>query len=279
MFEQIIHSEVVWAAIIASCLTLGGVLLTNRNNRLELIARLKHDSDQRDRERQMALKRDVYVPAIEAITKLPKLMASLADLGAGSATIYKEGTESLSLIMKIQLVATNVTVQATLNLLNEYGTSYMELMLRRSALLDRKSNIDLAQRFIDKALKEQERWVEELKQLNLSGKHDAARLNVINHNFGFEQQNFDKFTAQKNQLLEIQTAEHLQFAKYCVDKSMTLSRLIPQVLFSTRKELELELDEAEYMRQFNASMERGEEVFKNFLAQAKAQIVMQDKEN
>lgn len=279
-FESIVHwfssiPDVVWAAIIASFLTIIGVLLTNRSNRLELMIRLRHESDQRDREREMTLRRDVYVPAIEAIFKLPRFLSDFADLDADQGALYKEITNALSSIAKMQLVAKNKTTQTTMAFTSEFGTSYLGLTLKRLALINRKNNIATLQTMIGKVNKEQERWVEELKQLNLTGKSDPVRAGVINSNFEYAQTDYKKYSAEQKSLMDAQITEHLNFGALCFEKSLNLSKLIPELLFSTRDELELEIDRVQYRQQFDESWKTGEKVFGDFIREAEKQLKKQ----
>ena len=69
--------HVVWAAIIASGLTIFGVTLANRANKKCLILQLNHDAQQKDKEREMQLRRDVYIEAAEAIAEAIKDIQSL----------------------------------------------------------------------------------------------------------------------------------------------------------------------------------------------------------
>ena len=47
--------NVIWAAIIASLLTLIGVVLTNIDNNRRLIKQLEHEGAQRDKEREIRI--------------------------------------------------------------------------------------------------------------------------------------------------------------------------------------------------------------------------------
>ena len=52
------------ATLIAGGMSLAGVVLTNRDARKRLAKQLEHDSTERTREREMALRRDVYLEAL-----------------------------------------------------------------------------------------------------------------------------------------------------------------------------------------------------------------------
>ena len=73
--------DVIWSGLIASVLTLGGVLISNRSNSSRLKLQLRHDAEQKTTERTASLRRDVYLEAAEQLTK------ANAYLGVASRTI------------------------------------------------------------------------------------------------------------------------------------------------------------------------------------------------
>ena len=60
--------NVVWSAIIASLITLSGVWLSNRNSRNLQQNQLRHDAERRNSERELALRKEVYLEALESIS-------------------------------------------------------------------------------------------------------------------------------------------------------------------------------------------------------------------
>ncbi len=264
--------DVVWAAVIASLLTLAGVLVTNRNSRLQLVARLHHDSEQRDRERAMRLKREIYVPATEAVFRLSRIINRLTDLTMTDKEISKESGDALAAIGKVQLIASNATVQAISAYMHMWGTTYMELVLQRTPLIVRKNSIDFLGTLIIKMNNEQERWIEHMKQLNLTGNNNAQVWDVVNQNFKNSQDACSKKISEQKELMKIQQGELSEFAKLCFDKSMLLDGVIPPLLFSARDELELYIDKNEYMRQHEEYWKKGKKVFLEFMDQAEKQF-------
>ena len=129
--------DVIWAAVIASLLTLGGVLLTNRGSSKRLRMQLNHDSAQRDRERQMALRRDVYLPAAESVTRLQALLGSLIDLRTPDENLSRESTTHIAVISKISVIGSIKTVAAVSALLNEFNSAFLDLSFHRIILIER----------------------------------------------------------------------------------------------------------------------------------------------
>src|SRR5262245_49382082 len=101
--------DVVWSGVIASILTLSGVLVSNWSNTKRLLVQLKHDADENQKERVAGLRREVYLTAAEELTKASTYLGSLpqADLAKVNAA---EGLQGFFVAAtKLQLVAEPTT--------------------------------------------------------------------------------------------------------------------------------------------------------------------------
>lgn len=74
--------EVVWAALIAALVAFTSTVLSNRNSRKQLKLQLDDNALQRDRDRTMCLRRDVYLPAAEALARLQGALGKLTSVNA-----------------------------------------------------------------------------------------------------------------------------------------------------------------------------------------------------
>jgi hypothetical protein len=260
--------DIVWAALLASFLTLGGVLITNRNSRIQKLAELQHDANQRDREREMALRRDVYLAAAEAISKGQNILTRLIELNVSDQELGAEFIRDSAAIAKIQVVGTNSTVQAVSAFSQELGAAYLELLLKRVPLIERKNEIELLTKFINRSQTELDRYINLMKQLNLEGNVDRRVWEVIENNVEYEQEQQAQHTEKQQKLWAKQNPEHLQFAELCFGRFMAVSKLIPPTVFAAREELELPIDREAYLEAFNKNLEKGNEIFKSFLRDA-----------
>lgn len=257
--------DTVWAAIIASLLTVGGVLLTNRESSKRLLAQLKHDSAQRDRERHMSLRRDVYLQAAEAISRTQAILGRLLDLNTPDGDLATESRIDSGVIARIQVVGTDQTVRAVSAFMNEFAVAYAELSFERICLVERKNRIELVKQYREKASQEQDRWLELMKRMNLQGSSDQCLWNVIQGNFEFARKQHEGYSREEQSLWAEQNREHLQSLKSCIEHSSRLAELIPPAVFAVRDELELPLNTDEYMKSFNESMKRGKAALDAFV--------------
>ena len=262
-------SNVIWAAVIASLLTLGGVLLTNLGNNRRLIAQLKHDKDIRDREREMSLKKDVYLAAAESITISMSAIARLHDITIPHDVLGKEISAASSSIGKIQVVGNEETVKATSIFSREHGTSYLKLLVKRIPIVNIKQEISSLDEMINKSIKERDRLVEAMRELNKQGNTDKTPWDALNNIFEFEGTQIEKHSIRRNNLFKDLQDRQIILMKDCIAAYNNLYMYLISAMISIRKELELPLDEEKY-RQFVES-ERGkqEAVLEEFIAKIK----------
>lgn len=260
--------DVVWAALLASLLTFSGVILSNRNSRLQTLAQLEHDSRQRDREREMDLRQDVYIRAAEAISRSLNMLARLPDLNISDRELSADFSDDSSALAKIQVVGTNETVQAVTAFQQQLASAYLELVLRRASLIERKNSIELLSEFVDKVQAEQDRNVNLMKQLNLEGSSDERIWKLVKDSFEFEKEQYTNYIQERQALWDQQNPEYIRFAESCFVKFLEVSKLVPPAIFAARAELELPLDREKYLATFNENNERMMAIFQSFLQDA-----------
>lgn len=273
MFEFIrLIPDVVWAAMLASLLTLMGVILSNRNSRVQTFAQLKHDSAQRDREREMALRQDVYLRAAEAVSKGQNILGRLANLNLSNEEVGGEFSQISAALAKIQVVGTNETFQAVSAFSRELASAYLELLLKRDQLMERKNSIDALSRLLERSRAEQDRCGNLMKQLNIDGNRDQRVWDFVSANFESEQQQQKRYSQEQQGLWTMQNAEHLKFVELSLAKYVEVSKLIPAAVVAVREELDLRVNPETYLAAYNEDIEKGKAIFQSFLKEAAAAI-------
>jgi len=69
-----------WGVVIGAFFSLGGVVLTNRAHDRRLRVQLEHDREVKNRDREMSLRKDVYLAAAEAVSAGLIAVGRFADL-------------------------------------------------------------------------------------------------------------------------------------------------------------------------------------------------------
>ena len=268
---QKVPSE-VWAAITASLITLGGISLSNRHARKQQKEALTHDERQRDKEREMSLRREVYLDAAEAISNGLSDLGRMINLEISDQDINSESSKNSAAIAKVNMVATNPTVQAVSNYYSEFNSTYLELFFERLLVMERKNSIDDLSNLIQKNQSEIDRWIEMMKTYNLEGKHDERKWKGISQNLEFHQKNEEELIDKRDNLRTIQQKELFSFTGHFIDKMRFISSLIPPAIFAVRKELSLPIDEEAYLKNHMESLARIQHAAENFLSKIKQRI-------
>src|SRR5262249_37943037 len=93
--------DTVWAAVIAASIAFLTTILTNKNSRKQLRMQLQHEAQERERERAMALRRDVFLPAAEALIRGQHALGQVVNIDAPIEEAQKLMNSALTATSKI----------------------------------------------------------------------------------------------------------------------------------------------------------------------------------
>ncbi len=258
-----------WGVVIGSFYSLGGIYLTNRSNDRRLRAQLAHDREIRNRERELSLRKDIYLAAAEAISAGLNAIGRFADLELPHNQLTASYLEKSASIAKVHVIAKEDTARAVAAFLGDLSSTYLRLIPKRMLLSGQKVAIGLLKEQMDNFAKERDRMVELMKQFNLEGGGDKRRWDVIDNNFKFEQQRIADTSTRHDALAKDLYTKQLEYMKECVTESGRLSRLLVPVLASVRAELEMPLNEAAYMQIIEEGIQKQEARIDEFLQEAR----------
>jgi hypothetical protein len=249
---------------------------SNRNSRAQqktqlqhasdqLKVQLQHTADQRDRDRAMALRRDVYLPAVEAIIRSHGSLGKVINLEADLAEIGQQMITDQATMAKIHLVGSQRTVTALMTYINELMPGYMELMSLRVPMAVRRQAIDAEQSLMDRSNAMQQQIVELMRQFNIAGKTDQDEWQRLNRQVEAEKATFSQHADKKAELWTEQLAELRRAFIRMNELAIRLTSLIPDAVIAARQEIELPIDPEEYRRLFAEQNQVVQRVMQDFL--------------
>jgi len=137
---------VVWSGMagagLAGGLSLVNLIATQRHARKMQKAQLAHDANVRSRERHMALRREVYLEAAQAIPRMSGVLGRLADINISDqelSRVFEDGTAKLN---QIQVIGSNDTIESVMLFLTEITAAYARLSVDRGLLTNNKKQIE-----------------------------------------------------------------------------------------------------------------------------------------
>ena len=194
-----------------------------------LRCQLKHDSVEKEKERKMSLRRDVYLSVTANIGKLMEYLEHFYNMNI----VMPEGFSSA--IQQIDIIGSNETVAA----LNEFNYYMVEAF---SELIPKR---------------------EEISILKNRGEFLATRMKKnISEDLKKDFQSYKDIFDKKIKLT-------YELAEKCQQKAQLAEELLTPVIVAIRKELNTPFDEAAYLSMKEASQCRWEESTEKYIASMK----------
>lgn len=237
--------------VVGGIFPLVGVWLTNHASEKRLVAQFTHDRELKAIEREMALKKDVYLAAAEAISAGISVLGNFANFEMHDEAVTKPYAEKSSAIAKVHVIGSFDTIKALNNLTNELSSFYFTLFAERARLSKDKVDRDLLLKNIEYCGRQRDGALEMMKQFNIDGMKDSERWRAIQNNYEFEFNEIQKLVVQHGELSKRFSQKQLIFMKQCVEFAQKASALVPPLLLAVRKELDLPLDEKAYREAVN----------------------------
>jgi hypothetical protein len=232
--------EGIWGVLIGSLLTLLGAWIANRHNIKVQKLQFEFESRERRTERQLQMRRDVYLPAAEAVVGMVMCIARAIDPKTADENI-NNASESFGIaIAKVSMVASEETIRKALAIQRMFSSQLLAVMRDRYPLALRQSDINLAAKWMAIHQEERQRYIEMMKEYNLEGTKDRDRWNAIQHQLEFIQKSLDEETRQWTELTVVQLAAHRELAQSLPARLKPLQELQSHALAAIRGELELD---------------------------------------
>jgi len=250
--------------------TLSGVFVANLSQNKRLRAQLAHEREMKNREREMSLRKDVYLAGAEAVYAGLLAVNRFANLETPHEKVIEGYLDKAPSLAKVHIIAKEETVKALVAFSAALDTLFVRLFARRGPLVSEKQKIDALVTQADITDKENSRTLELIKQYNLEGLTDQNRRDWLQRNFDFEQKQSKAARQEAASLAVTLYLKQLQLMEDCTDEKNKLVRLLIPVVFSIRKELELSIDEVEYRRVLDAAASEQLKIFKEYLQEQRA---------
>jgi hypothetical protein len=258
---------IVWSGLLASLVTLSGVMLSNRSNTKRLLKQLEHDATQKNKDRLAVLHREVYLKAAEELARASGYLGRLSQLDPAKDNIADGLSEFFAVSAKVQLIAQPTTSRLAGELTIRYGELIMRLIQKVMPVHDLNSQIRITNDFVQRNQAEVERVLAEMKQLNESGAHDQARFEGLERSFHHAQEMTTSFAAKRDSLWTQQLSANREFNITLFQEMRHVGPVQAQVMAALRSDLGLETDIREYQQRMEENWARMDTQLKAVLSQ------------
>ena len=251
-----------WGVILGALFSLGGIALTNRAHDRRQRAQLDHDREIRKREREFALRRDVYLAASEAFSAGLIAVGRFSDPEIPNDKLLAAYLDKMPSVAKVLVIAGEQTVREVVEFSGELNATYVSLSTRRMPLAAQKQQLELLTAQVHSASQQRDGTLEQMRQHNLDHAGDQQRWKFLESRFELEQRQLAEATERMIALARTLLPQQIAFAEECAAEASRLGVLFSSVTLSIRSELELPIDEAEYKRIVRESVDKQEAVMK-----------------
>lgn len=249
-----------------SFFTITGVILTNRSNTSRLRIQLDHDRQIKKQERELNLRKEIYLAAVEAISAGLGVIGRIGNLNISYDKLMESFADKSPSIAKVNVIANNDTIKALAAFMEELTSGLLRLSHERLKLSAVQQRISFIQKEIDKASDERDRMIGLMKEYNLEGSNDKQRWAIIEKNSEFERKRIEGLSKEKSKLeLELFPAQ-MVLARECQSESAVLANLLTPLIGCVRAELELPFDEISYAQVIEGSQKKQTVQINQFIA-------------
>jgi hypothetical protein len=248
-----------WGVVVGSLFTLSGIFFTNRANDRRLGLRLQNDRELKNREREMAFRKDTYAAAAEAIAVSMNALSKFSELSFSLKEASATYLEKSPVLAKVNLVAGEDTIRALANFGTEFAGAFFRLAQQRMVLSILQEQIAVRVALVKGFEKTRDAMIELMRHHNIEGTQDVRRFEAIQKNFEFEAGRIATTNHEIQQMTAELSAKHVPFAIQCFVENKNLNRLLIPLLVAARMELELSISKekyAEILHQTYSNMER-----------------------
>lgn len=256
-----------WGVIVGGIFPLAGVWLTNYASEKRLEAQFTHDRELKAKEREMTLKKEVYLSAAEAISTGISVLGNFANFEMHDEVVVRPYTDRSSVIAKVHVIGSLDTIKAMNTFVSELSSMFLILFAERAKISKSKIERDIALRNIEYYGKLREGTLEMMKRSNLESVHDQNKWNALQNNYQFEAGYIEKSVAEHGVLNKQFCQKQLVFMKACIEYSQQISALVPPLLKAVREELELPLDERSYQAIIHEGISKQQASLERFLVE------------
>lgn len=248
--------DVVWSGLIASALTLSGVLLSNWSNTNRLKLQLSHDSEERSKQRKSDLRREVYLKAAEELVKANMHLASIPQLDLTKVNAGKGMQGFFSAATKLQMIAEVRTSLLVNQLVGSYSELFLKVLSQSLPIQQLQTDIAISTERYDRVQSEINRILATMSQLNESGKPDQAAFCVLAQSFESQQCEATKLASEMENFWAQRNAAHIAFVREFIPEMKTIGQRGVCVMVEIRRELDVGGDIEAFMNQMEEQWQR-----------------------
>ena len=235
-----------WGVVVGSVFALSGVFFTNQSNNRRLNKQFEYERKKRIEDSDLALRKEVYMQAAEAISRNLITLGNLSNLDIPYEQLSGEYGEKAPTIAKAQVIAREDSLERISTLSSEIAAVFLKLTLKRFPLMIAENNIEIINNQMEKHNQESDKFLDLMGQYNMAGTHDKRLWDYLQGSFDFNHGNFVKLLEKRDKSQKELFLSQVDFMEECINETTRLEGLIIPTIVSIREELNIPMDVKKY---------------------------------
>lgn len=254
-----------WGVVVGSFFSIVGVAATNRASFKRMSAQFDHEQRLKTLEREMSLRKDIYLALAEAVNSAIQDTYRFANLEIPHVDVTKNYVERSFAIAKVHVIGRTETIQALAIFSREVNAVFYKLWARRHLAFQVKEQISQIDRKLSEINAERQKYIALSKQFNLEGETSQQKWKVITENFDAEGKRANSLVEERGRLIQLLNEASYRLTHECSEAASSLGLVLLPLVKAVREELDLPLDLDVYRALQEESAERQRQSLEAFL--------------
>lgn len=219
-----------------------GVWISNSSNNRRLEQQLKHDIQEKSKDRTFALRREIYLAAVAELTEINSLLGQLATFDPTKPEVMNSRlTEFLKALSKVSLVSEEETREKVIVLNAKYSKLFVELLADAGAAYKLKIDMNVNRDSYQTLHCERTRILAAMRDFN-ENTQTKYRFEVLSRAAESIGERVDELSLEFSDLGKMYNAAVSGYAMSTVNKVAALNDLRAEVHSSLSHELGISVD-------------------------------------
>lgn len=252
--------DVIWSAIVASGITLFGVMLSNKSNASRLKLQLDHDASEKSKERINNLRREVYLQAYEDIEVANLHIGNLPSRDLANLNLMSELQAITGSIARLKLVAESKTSILAGDFGVELGALFLKLLPPLTVIHAARVDIEINNSLHEDSSAEVSRVIRGMNKLNEEGRQDEVAFQSLQSSYEFNSSQARQYADARAVAYEALNVGLREYSTMLFPEMRELSKVQLKVMVAIRGDLGITCDVVDLQRQLErqwAVMEAG----------------------
>lgn len=258
--------DVVWSGIIASILTLSGVLISNRSNTYRLKLQLEHDGKQKLEDRKATIRREVYLNAVKEAINASNCLGNSSNLDIGEENLSQKLKGYYEAAAQLMIVAEMKTTLAVTELSTMYGNLVLDITPKLFDIAQLARKAQFSQNIYADTQIEIKRILAAQTSFNESPPPKNFQIfENLQVSFKNQQKLAAEFSEESQNYFKQKLALQIQFGQFMLPELYKIADQQIKVLIAIREELKLDSDIELLMLNLKKQRETQQEKINNLI--------------